>query len=521
MANLFATKPLNTILAEAHETGEHSLNRALGPGNLITLGIGAIIGTGIFVITGKVTALHAGPAIIISFIFVALGCVFSGLCYAEFASMIPVAGSAYTYGYATLGEIFAWIIGWDLILEYAFGAATVASGWSGYLISLLGDFGIRLPASIAGTAWDEFVYYNNHWELLSSIGPKLKNLGIDPAPLPHAHGAFNVLGFLAIIIATVILVVGIKESANFNSAIVVVKVCVLLIFVGLGANFLLKHTGLMAANWHPFIPPNTGEFGSFGWSGIARGAGLIFFAYIGFDAVSTAAQEAKNPGRDMPIGILGSLVICTLLYIAVAAVLTGLVNYKYLNVADPIAVGIDATGVRWGSFLVKIGALGGLSSTIVVMLLGQSRVFFAMSRDGLLPKVFSSVHPRFHTPWISSLTIGAVVAVLAASLPLSLLGEMVNIGTLLAFVIVCAGVWVIRRRRPDLNRPFVTPWVPVVPILGILISLGLMRTLERETWIRLAVWLVIGLVIYFFYGRTHSRVQRGIDAQVAVSSAKT
>jgi basic amino acid/polyamine antiporter, APA family len=520
MANLFATKPLDTIFAEAHETGEHSLNRALGAGNLITLGIGAIIGTGIFVVTGTVTAFNAGPAIILSFIFAALGCVFAGLCYAEFASMIPVAGSAYTYGYATLGEIFAWIIGWDLILEYAFGAATVASGWSGYLLSLFGDFGIKLPASIAGTAWDEFVYYNNHWELLSKFGPKLKNMGIDPATLPHAHGAFNVLGFLAIIIATLILVVGIKESANFNSAIVVVKVCVLLIFVGLGANYLLKHTGLLAVNWHPFIPPNTGEFGSFGWSGIARGAGLIFFAYIGFDAVSTAAQEAKNPGKDMPIGILGSLVICTLLYIVVAAVLTGVVNYKNLGVADPIAVGIDATGVRWGSFLVKIGALGGLSSTIVVMLLGQSRVFFSMSRDGLLPKVFSNVHPRFRTPWISSLTVGTFVAVLAASLPLKVLDEMVNIGTLLAFVIVCAGVWVIRRRRPDLNRPFVTPMVPVVSTLGILTSLALMTTLSSATWERLGVWLVIGLVIYFLYGRTHSRVQRSIGAQVAVSSAK-
>ena len=510
MANLFATKPLKTILDEAHETGEHSLRRALGPTNLITLGIGAIIGTGIFVITGTATAEHAGPAIILSFIFAALGCVFAGLCYAEFASLIPVAGSAYTYGYATLGEIFAWIIGWDLVLEYAFGAATVASGWSGYLISLLGDFGIKLPASLAGTRWDEFIYYNNHWEPVKLLMPKLAAAGIDPASLPHTFGTFNLFGFLAILLATVILIIGIKESANFNSGIVIVKVCVLIIFVVIGANFLMKHPSLTATNWHPFIPPNAGSFGQFGWSGILRAAGIIFFAYIGFDAVSTAAQEAKDPAKDMPIGILGSLVICTILYIVVAAVLTGLVPYHNLDVRDPLAVGIDSTGVKWGSLLVKIGALMGLSSTIVVMLLGQSRVFFSMSKDGLLPALFSNVHPKFRTPWISSLTVGTFVAALAASLPINVLDEMVSIGTLLAFVIVCAGVWLIRRRNPDLPRPFKTPWVPFVPIMGILISLAMMLSLTGLTWIRLAVWLVIGMVLYFTYGRHHSRVQRGV-----------
>jgi basic amino acid/polyamine antiporter, APA family len=510
MANLFATKPLTTILDEAHETGEHSLRRALGPTNLITLGIGAIIGTGIFVITGTATAEHAGPAIILSFIFAALGCMFAGLCYAEFASLIPVAGSAYTYGYATLGEIFAWIIGWDLVLEYAFGAATVASGWSGYLISLLGDFGIKLPASLAGTRWDEFIYYDNHWEPVKLLMPKLAKAGIDPASLPHTFGTFNLFGFLAILLATVILIIGIKESANFNSGIVIVKVCVLIIFVAIGANFLMKHPGLTAANWHPFIPPNSGSFGQFGWSGILRAAGIIFFAYIGFDAVSTAAQEAKDPARDMPIGILGSLVICTILYIVVAAVLTGLVPYHNLDVRDPLAVGIDSTGVKWGSLLVKIGALMGLSSTIVVMLLGQSRVFFSMSKDGLLPSMFSNVHPKFRTPWISSLTVGTFVAALAASLPINVLDEMVSIGTLLAFVIVCAGVWLIRRRNPDLPRPFKTPWVPFVPIMGILISMAMMVSLTGLTWIRLAVWLVIGMVVYFTYGRHHSRVQRGV-----------
>jgi APA family basic amino acid/polyamine antiporter len=330
--------------------------------------------------------------------------------------------------------------------------------------------------------------------------------------LPHAFGAFNLLGFLAIVIATLILVVGIKESANFNSLIVVVKVCVLIVFVVIGARYLLQHPELTSANWHPFIPPNTGQFGDFGWSGILEAASLIFFAYIGFDAVSTAAQEAKDPERDMPIGILGSLVVCTILYIAVAAVLTGLVSYKLLGVSDPLALGIDRTGVRWGSLLVKIGALMGLSSTIVVMLMGQARVFFAMSKDGLLPGVFSVVHSRFRTPWISSLTVGLVVAALAASLPISLLGEMVNIGTLLAFVIVCAGVWVLRHRSPNLPRPFKTPWVPAVPILGILMSLSMMLSLQTDTKIRLVIWLAVGLIIYFFYGKNHSRVQRGQTA---------
>jgi basic amino acid/polyamine antiporter, APA family len=508
MANLLATKPLKIILDEAHETGEHSLNRALGVNNLIALGIGAIIGTGIFVLAGTATALYAGPAIIFSFILAAAGCVFAGLCYAEFASAIPVAGSAYTYGYASLGEIFAWIIGWDLVLEYAFGAATVASGWSGYLLSLLGDFGIKLPASLAGTRWDEFVFYKNHWEPLNLLMPKIQSGEINASALQHQFGAFNLFGFLAIMIATLILVIGIKESANFNTAIVYIKVCVLIVFIAVGGHYLLHHPELMKANWHPFMPPNTGVSGKYGWSGISRGAAVIFFAYIGFDAVSTAAQEAKNPARDMPIGILGSLVVCTILYILVVGVLCGLVNYKFLNVRDALAVGIDKTGVGWGSLMVKIGALMGLSSTIVVMLLGQSRVFFSMSRDGLLPKVFSAVHPKFRTPWISTLMVGTCVAFLAASLPINLLGDMVNIGTLLAFVIVCAGVWIVRRTNPNLVRPFRTPLVPLVPILGILISGYLMANLPWETWVRLIVWLVIGMAIYFGYGRKHSRVQK-------------
>jgi APA family basic amino acid/polyamine antiporter len=518
MANLLATKPLKHILNEAQETGEHSLRRALGPNNLVALGIGAIIGTGIFVITGTTAAQFAGPAIVISFVVAAISCVFAGLCYAEFASMIPVAGSAYTYGYATLGEIFAWIIGWDLVLEYAFGAATVASGWSGYLLSLLGDFGIKLPASLAGTRWDEFIYYNNHWELSTLILPRLKSAGIDPATLPHAFGVFNLFGFLAIMIATLILVIGIKESANFNTAIVFIKLCVLLVFIAVGGHYLLNHPDLIRGNWHPFMPPNTGKFGEFGRSGIVRAAAIIFFAYIGFDAVSTAAQEAKNPARDMPIGILGSLAICTILYILVAGILTGLVNYKDLNVRDALAVGIDATGVRWGSLMVKAGALMGLSSTIVVMLLGQSRVFFSMSRDGLLPGMFSAIHPRFRTPWVSTLTVGIFVAGLAASLPINVLTEMVSIGTLLAFVIVSGGVWILRRRDPNLERPFKAPWVPFTPIMGIIMSLGLMLTLTKPTWIRLIVWLTLGMLIYFGYGRKHSRVQQEVRTASVTST---
>jgi APA family basic amino acid/polyamine antiporter len=507
MANLLAKKPLDLIMSEAHETGEHSLKRALGAGNLISLGIGAIIGTGIFVLTGAAAAQYAGPAIVFSFILAAFGCVFAGLCYAEFASMIPVAGSAYTYGYATLGEIFAWIIGWDLILEYAFGAATVASGWSGYVLSFLQDFGIHIPPAIAGTPGSQFVQYNGRWEAIGRIAKTLAANHIDPATLPHATGVFNFVAFFGIALMTTILVIGIKESANLNSLIVVVKVIVLLIFIGVGSQYIFQHTSIATSNWTPFLPPNEGSFGQFGISGVIRAAGVIFFAYIGFDAVSTAAQEAKNPKRDMPIGILGSLVICTILYILVSGVLTGLVKYSTLNVPDPIAVGIDQTGKGWGSFLVKLGAICGLTSTMVVMLLGQSRVFFSMSRDGLLPRWASAIHPKFRTPYISSILVGIFVAIFASVIPISVLGELVSIGTLLAFVIVCAGVWAIRRTNPELPRPFRTPWVPFVPIMGILISLLMMAGLPGDTWIRLIVWLVIGMVLYFTYGRHHSRVQ--------------
>jgi basic amino acid/polyamine antiporter, APA family len=509
MRNLLATKPLDVIMGEASATGEGTLRRALGPGSLLALGIGAIIGTGIFVLTGPVAARQAGPGIIYAFLVAASACVFAGLCYAEFATLIPVSGSAYTYGYATLGEIFAWIIGWDLVLEYAFGAATVCSGWSGYVLSLAQDFGLRLPPALSGTPGEPFVYWNGHWELLSRISAKLLMLGINPDGLPHQYGVFNLVAFIGILCVTTILIVGIRESAGFNTFIVAVKVSVLLIFVAVGGYTLLQRPGLATSNWHPFLPPNTGTFGQFGLSGVLRASGIIFFAYIGFDAVSTAAQEAKNPKRDMPIGILGSLALCTVLYIVVAIVLTGLVNYRDLNVPDSLAVGIDATNVRWGSILVKIGALGGLSSTMVVMLLGQSRVFFSMSKDGLLPRVFSSVHPKFRTPWISSLIVGVVVAGFASTVPLAALGEMTSIGTLLAFIIVSAGVWTLRSRRPELARPFRAPWMPVTSILGIAISFGMMLFLPLVTWIRLFVWLAVGLLIYFSYSRFHSKVQQG------------
>jgi APA family basic amino acid/polyamine antiporter len=513
MANLLAKKTLEMIQVEGAEHGAHTLRRVLGPVNLMTLGIGAIIGAGIFVLTGAAAAKYAGPAIVLSFVLAGLACTFAGLCYAEFASLIPIAGSAYTYAYATLGEFFAWIIGWDLILEYAFGAATVASGWSGYVLSFLQDFGIRIPPQFTSAHGEVLVNYNNHWEHLSRIQDTLASQHIDPASLAHMGSYFDLVAFLAIMAVTVVLVIGIKESANLNSAIVMIAV------VGF---YALGHPSIFWANWHPFIPPNQGTYGAYGWSGIARGAAVIFFAYIGFDAVSTAAQEAKNPQRDMPIGILGSLVICTVLYILVSALLTGVVSYTALNVSDPVAIGIDAVpGVRWGSFLVKMGAIFGLGTVMLVMLLGQSRVFYSMSRDGLLPKWAGAIHPRFRTPWISTSVVGLCVAIFAALIPIGILGELVSIGTLLAFVIVCAGVWVLRVRRPDLPRAFKTPLVPLVPILGIIVSLGLMASLPASTWARLIIWLAVGMILYFTYGKKHSKVQLAAQADAAAASQGT
>ena len=486
-SRLFATKPINTLMKEAAEGGEHSLKRALGPVNLVTLGIGAIIGAGIFVITGQAAAQFAGPAIILSFVLAGIACAFAGLCYAEFASLIPIAGSAYTYSYATLGELIAWIIGWDLILEYAFGAATVAVGWSGHLRAFLRDIGWNLPAMPTSS--------------FSLFG------------LP-VQLRYDYIGFLVILAITTILVIGIKESANFTTAIVILKVAVVCMFIALATMFLKSH-GWKPNFWHPFIPANTGTTGEFGWSGILRGAGVVFFAYIGFDAVSTAAQEAKNPKKDMPLGILGSLVICTVLYILVSALLTHLVPYTQLNVPDPVVVGVRATGYQWATFLVELGALAGLATVMLVMLLGQSRVFYSMSRDGLLWPWASKIHSRFRTPYISSIVVGIFVAILATLLPLHILDEMTSVGTLLAFVLVSAGVWVMRRTHPELPRPFKTPLVPLVPILSIVFCGALIYGLSPATKWRLVIWLVIGLVIYFTYSVKHSKIRNAVKQSLS------
>jgi len=501
MANLLATKSLSALTQESQEQGEHTLKRSLGPIHLVTLGIGAIIGAGIFVLTGQAAAMYAGPAIALSFVLAGLTCAFAGLCYAEFASIIPVAGSAYTYGYATLGELVAWIIGWDLVLEYAFGAATVASGWSGYFVSLLQQLHISLPPQLVTTYGNLLYQYNGKWQAAAALPA-----GVPLSSLPHASGVFDLVAFLSVLLFASILIIGIRESATFNSIIVVVKLVIVGIFIVLGTWYLLHHPNLARANWHPFIPPANG--GGFGYGGIAAGAASVFFAYIGFDAVSTAAQEARNPQRDMPLGILGSLLVCTFLYIIVSLVLTGLVNYRLLDVSDPVALGIDATGISWGSLLVKIGAVFGLGTVMLVMMLGQSRVFFSMSRDGLLPPWASAIHPKFRTPWIATALVGIVVAFLAGALPIDRLSQLVNMGTLLAFAIVSAGVWVLRRRAPSLHRPFRTPFVPVVPILGIGSAFFLMTRLPAITWIVLIVWLILGLGIYFGYSVRHSRVQQ-------------
>ncbi len=480
MANLFAVKSITTLLEETTDD-KNSLKRTLSRWNLISLGIGAIIGAGIFVLTGQAAANYAGPAVVLSFVVAGIACAFAGLCYAEFASMIPIAGSAYTYAYATLGEFIAWIIGWDLILEYLFGASTVAVGWSGYIVSFFKDFGIIIPASISSAPF----YYDATTGAWTTTG-----------------ALFNFPAIFIVAVVTTLLVLGIKESANFNNVIVLVKVIVILLFIGFGVHYVA------ADNLTPFIPKNTGEFGHYGWSGIFRAAGVIFFAYIGFDAVSTAAQEAKNPQKDMPWAILGSLIICTVIYILVGLVMTGIVSYTKLSDPAPVAVAVNAAGqgMAWLRLPIKIGAIAGLSSVILVMLMGQPRIFFSMSRDGLLPKSFGKVHPKFKTPYITTMVTGGVAMVVSGLFPIGILGELVSIGTLLAFVLVCAGILVLRYKRPKIHRPFKTPLFPLVPILGVLSSLGVMATLPRDTWLRLIIWMAIGIVIYFAYSRHHSKI---------------
>jgi len=508
MNKLLATKSLKVLMTEAQETGAHSLRRALGPVNLVTLGIGAIIGAGIFVLTGNAAAQYAGPAIVLSYVLAGLGCFFAGLCYAEFASLIPIAGSAYTYGYATLGEIFAWIIGWDLILEYAFGAATVASGWSGTVVFFLQSFGINLPPQLTATPGTHLYFFNHIWQPAGA--PGLPTDVAVLAALPHVTAMFNLVAFIGIMLVTVILVIGIKESANFNTTIVFIKLAAVLIFIAIAGAWVLGHTAEAMAHWTPFIPPNKG-FGNYGWSGIARGASVVFFAYIGFDAVSTAAQEARNPQKDMPIGIMGSLGICTVLYIIVSGLLTAVVHYPSLNVAAPVSLALQQIGIHWGSILVNAGAIAGLSTVMLVMMLGQTRVFYSMAHDGLLWKWAGEIHPKFRTPWKSTIIMGLFVGFFTAVIPIGILGQLVSIGTLLAFVIVSIGVMILRKRRPDLHRPFRTPWMPFTPIMAIVISGLLMAALPADTWIRLIIWLVIGMVIYFTYGRHHSKVQRDQD----------
>ncbi|MHB1311748.1 MAG: amino acid permease [Gemmatimonadaceae bacterium] len=484
---LLVKKPMDILMREASVEDEHSLKRSLSALNLTALGIGAIIGAGIFVLTGTAAAIHAGPAIVISFIFAGIGCAFAGLCYAEFASMIPIAGSAYTYGYATLGEFFAWIIGWDLILEYLFAASTVAVGWAGYFSRIMKDIGFPIP------------------EALSNAPYRVEGTHT----LIRTGAIVNLPAVLLVLALTTLLVIGIKESAGFNNVIVAVKLAIVLLVIGFGFMFVKQ------ANWHPFIPPvevvdaATGTT-RFGWPGIFAGAGVIFFAYIGFDAVSTAAQEAKNPQKDLPIGILASLAICTVLYILMALVMTGLAPFRTLNVADPVYVALDAAGpgLAWLKYLTTVGAIAGLASVVLVMLMGQPRIFYAMSRDGLLPPMFSSVHPKFKTPYVSTIITGLVAACVAGAFPIGLLGELVSIGTLLAFVIVCAGILVLRYAQPDLVRPFRTPFVPFVPLGGVLMCGWLMWNLPRDTWLRLIIWMGLGLIIYFFYGRHHSKLQQ-------------
>jgi APA family basic amino acid/polyamine antiporter len=493
---LWTKKSIAVLQAEAAgESTEHTLRRALGALNLTTLGIGAIIGAGIFVLTGTAAAKFAGPAIVLSFIVSGFGCLFAGLCYAEFASMIPIAGSAYTYGYATLGEFVAWIIGWDLILEYLFGASTVAVGWSGYFTAFMEQVGIKMPTAFTSSPY----YYAD----ANEFDPVTKVL-LHPAGFSHTGAVVNLPAIVLIALMSTLLVIGIKESARFNNFIVILKLAIVLLVIGFGFMYVNQ------ANWHPFIPPNTGEYGHYGWSGIVRGAAVVFFAYIGFDAVSTAAQEAKNPQRDMPIGILGSLAICTVLYILMSLVMTGLAHYTDLDVPHPVFVAIEKAGpaLAWLGGIINIGAIAGLASVVLVMLMAQPRIFYSMARDGLLPAVFGKVHPRFKTPYITTIITGIVAAVVAGLFPIGLLGELVSIGTLLAFVIVCGGIIMLRYKSPNLARPFRTPLVPLVPILGILICGYMMTSLPWATWERLIVWMIIGLAIYFFYSRSHSKLAR-------------
>ncbi len=473
-------KPIAQIQAESSGS---ELSRTLSAANLTSLGIGCIIGAGIFVMTGQAAASYAGPAIILSFVFAGLCCAFAGLCYAELASMLPVSGSAYSYAYASLGEILAWTMGWLLVLEYGVAAATVAVGWSGYVVSFLHGFGIDIPVALTQPTYK-----------MDDVTQTLINTG-----------GFNLPALLGIVLMTGLLIIGVKESATVNNVIVFIKLAVVLAFIAVGIFYVDP------ANWHPFIPENTGETGKYGWSGILRGAGIVFFAYVGFEAVSTAAQEAKNPQRDVPIGILASLFVCTILYMLVALVLTGIVPYNTLNVPDPIARAVDAIGLGWLSFFVKVGAIAGLTSVMMVLLYGQTRIFYTMARDALIPKAFAVVHPKFRTPWINTLLVGGIIGLVAATTPIDILGDLVSLGTLCAFAIICFSVLYLRSKEPDLTRPFRVPFSPLFPVLGIL-SCGYLMfgLLTNPVTVKFYIfYLVLGLVIYFAYGQRHSRLRHG------------
>jgi APA family basic amino acid/polyamine antiporter len=478
-SQLLATKSI----AELHEqeAAGNELRRALGPVHLTLLGIGGIIGTGIFVLTGTAAANYAGPALALSFVIAAIGCTLAGLCYAEFAAMIPVSGSAYSYSYATLGEGIAWFIGWNLVLEYLLAVATVSVGWSGYAVSFLDQIGVHVPAALSNAP-------------LSSVGDSLQVVG--------TGALLNLPAVLIVGAIATICYIGIKQSAAFNAVIVAIKVTVVLLFILFGLSYI------NTANWHPFIPPENAA-GRFGWPGIIGGAGVIFFAYIGFDAISTAAQEAKNPQRDMPIGILASLIICTVLYVIVAIILTGMANYRELDVAAPVAYAIDKyRSLHWLGIPVKLGAVAGMTSVMLVMTIAQARIFFAMARDGLLPPFFGHVHPRFRTPSTGTVITGISAAAIGGLFPVKMLAEMVSIGTLSAFVTVCIGVLILRRTRPDLPRPFRAPMVWVTCIVGALVCFLMMLFLGAPTWYRLVGWTVIGVLIYAFYGYRHSALRK-------------